>query len=227
MEKVKPSEDIARLLKDVSDRTPPDIKKMGEAVNAFKAAWPTTSGLYVQLQQLSDFIDKSKSELAAFRPDDVKQHFIPKATDELDAIVEATAEATHRIMDAADVIMSVSEKLPAADADKVMAAVTSIYEASTFQDITGQRVTKVIGTLKVIEERIDKMMAGLADLGAATATGSRLGGAESLQPSQPQSVSSQDDIDALFTSGSTLEGPALPSQAKSQAEIDDLFNKSE
>lgn len=227
MEKVKPSEDIARLMKDVRDRTPPDIKKMGEAVNAFKAAWPTTIGLYVQLQLLSDFIDKSKCELAAFRPDDVKRHFIPKATDELDAIVEATAEATHRIMDAADVIVSMADKLSAPDADKVMAAITSIYEACTFQDITGQRVTKVVGTLKIIEERIDKMMAGLADLGVAAPTEVLPERAVAASPHQPQSVSSQDDIDALFNTASILDGPALPSQARSQAEIDDLFNKSE
>ena len=41
--------------------------------------------------------------------------------------------------------------MPAA---KLQDAVTRIYEACSFQDITGQRITKVVTTLKVIEEKV-------------------------------------------------------------------------
>ena len=36
--------------------------------------------------------------------------------------------------------------------------VMGIFEHSNFQDITGQRITKVVNTLKFVEDRIDKMI---------------------------------------------------------------------
>ena len=41
--------------------------------------------------------------------------------------------------------------MPAA---KLQDAVTQIYEACSFQDITGQRITKVVTTLKAIEGKV-------------------------------------------------------------------------
>jgi chemotaxis protein CheZ len=184
--------------------------------------WPNKNGLYEQLHRLSEFIVKTRQELADLRPTEVKQSFLPKATDELDAIVEATASATHRIMDAADVIMRVIERLPAAEAAEATNAVTSIYEACTFQDITGQRVTKIVGVLKVIESRIDKMMSALGDVGVPASA------APEDAPAPSSGSSSQADIDSMFgpDSGdapSTLDGPALPGKGRSQDEIDALF----
>jgi chemotaxis protein CheZ len=122
-------------------------------------------------------------------------------------------------MDAADIITEVAGRLCREDSEKTMNAVTSIYEACTFQDITGQRVTKVINVLKVIEDRIDHMITAMGEIEAATAP----------VQAAASAANNQDDIDALLfgkpanTKGSTLHGPALPGQAKTQAEIDALF----
>ncbi len=192
---------------------------------------PNDRELYGQLKKLATFIAAAREEVAALRPDEMKQEFIPNATDELDAIVEATAAATNRIMDAADVIMDVAGRIPAGEAEKATAAVTSIYEACTFQDITGQRVSKVINVLRVIEDRIDKMMAALGEI-------DRSAGKTDGAPAKAKvaaASASQSDIDSLFSDQAPAEtqkekdarllnGPALPGQAPTQDDIDALFS---
>jgi chemotaxis protein CheZ len=174
--------------------------------------WPNNRELYLQLHGLADFITKTRQELATLRPGEVKHEFILKATDELDAIVEGTASATHRIMDAADVIMDTASGIDKASADKVMNAVTSIYEACTFQDITGQRVTKVISMLRVIEERIDKMVAALGEGNSDLADTPTPDASPTLTPEKGAA------------SGSVLHGPALPGTGPAQSEIDRIFS---
>jgi chemotaxis protein CheZ len=171
------------------------------------SSWPSDKGLYLELKRLAAFIEQTKAEIAALRPDEVKLAFLPKATDELDAIVRSTAEATNRIMDAAEIVSGVADKIDAEGSGKLMDAVTSIYEACSFQDITGQRITKVVNTLKVIESRIDQMIfsAGAAGEAAAIAP---------ISVEQPPHALSDSEL---------LNGPALPGQGRSQEEIDALL----
>lgn len=169
--------------------------------------WPNDRGIYLQLQRLADFITTTRQELAALRPGEVKQQFLSKATDELDAIVESTSSATHRIMDAADSLMDLAGELDEKASGKVMEAATSIYEACSFQDITGQRVTKIVGMLKVIEERIDKMVDAMDGKKSASPDVSE-------EPEAPPAPAHQ---------GSTLEGPALPGLGTSQSDIDKIL----
>jgi len=233
MDKIKTSDQISAHLSAIESLNPQDLSGIGQAVGHLMSKWPNDRGIYLQLQKLAEFISKTRQELAALRPSEVKQEFIPKATDELDAIVEATASATHRIMDAADVIMDVAGRLPVADSEKAMAAVTSIYEACTFQDITGQRVTKVVNMLKVIEERIDKMVTALGELGPVGGQTTAERGAPP-EEGRPATSASQVDIDAMFANdfaaadpekkqGSVLEGPALPGQGASQSDVDAIL----
>lgn len=227
MEQIKSSADIAHYLKLIESKTRNDLRGRQEAVEKVISHWPNNRGLYTQLQKLAEFISKTRAELALLRPNEMKQQFIPKATDELDAIVEATASATHRIMDAADLIMTCAESAPDDVSAKINSAVTSIFEACTFQDITGQRVTKIVSMLKVIETRIDKMVEAVGE-------GEVVAGVEKQAEEEPVSSSSQDEIDALFatgpsatnpdgTKGSTLHGPALPGQGASQDDVDAIL----
>ncbi|MGE3476379.1 MAG: chemotaxis protein CheZ [Rhodospirillaceae bacterium] len=217
MDRIKSSRDLSQQL-NVAESVPPhNLGVVQQVVDRLMSQWPNNRGIYLQLQRLADFITKTRSELSSFRPQEMKEQFIPKAADELDAIVEATAAATHTIMDAADVIMDIAGRLEKADSDKAMAAVTSIYEACTFQDITGQRVTKVVNVLKVIEERIDKMVLALGEL-------------EPLDQAQIEALDLAAANPAFApeapapSSGSALHGPALPGQGKSQAEIDAILS---
>ena len=170
----------------------------------------TPAAVYLELKHLAEFIQDTKTEIAALRPDVVKQQYLPTAADELDAIVAATAHATNAIMDAADSISA------AGDSPAITDAVTKIYEACTFQDITGQRITKVVKVLKVIEERIDRLLIAV-------------GGADPL-PLEQLDAAGADSFEALFGSAdqdrsdaALLNGPALPANAHSQDEIDALL----
>ena len=60
--------------------------------------------LYQELETLAKVIQAAKREIASVQPHDIPHHHIPLATDELDAVVAATAAATGVILDEAEVL---------------------------------------------------------------------------------------------------------------------------
>jgi chemotaxis protein CheZ len=164
--------------------------------------------LYSELESLATYIHSAKAEIASLRPDEVKDKYITSASDELDAIVEATADATNTIMDATEIIEAVMDEVEPEAAAKLMAGTTKIYEACTFQDITGQRITKVVSALKHIEERVDALIA---------AFGSEIDKFKAANP-DPES-----DKPKVLTDEDLLEGPQLEGQGRSQDDIDALL----
>lgn len=119
---------------------------------------PEDVRLYREVEDLARYIQSAKAEIAALNPADIREEFLPTAADELDAIVQSTEAATGEIMDATEAIEDLVARLPEDVAASVRAATTRIYEACSFQDITGQRVTKVVRTLKSIEDRVDGLV---------------------------------------------------------------------
>jgi chemotaxis regulatin CheY-phosphate phosphatase CheZ len=108
-----------------------------------------------EFEILTAQVRRVRGELAAIRPDELRDLHIARASDHLDA-VETTAEsATNRILDAAEQIeMFAREGLDGAPAETVTSSVTRIYEACNFHDLTAQRVRKVAETLDLIEIRL-------------------------------------------------------------------------
>lgn len=158
--------------------------------------------LYRELEELSHVIEAAKHEITTIQPHDIRDRHIPMATDELDAVVAATAEATSSILGAAEVIERSTENAPAEMKAILANEVTRIYEACNFQDITGQRITKVVSTLKYIETKIDALLnafgAGLVatqPVAPAREENSLVNG-----PQLPAAANSQDDIDAILAS---------------------------
>ncbi len=168
------------------------------------------ASLYRELEALAGFIQAARRDIAALRPKDIKRQYIASATDELDAIVGATEAATNDILDAAEQIEPMLGALPRDTADRLIEITTQIYEACNFQDITGQRVTKVVDALKHIEQRIGALVAAFEPEwdhereGAPAAppgTGRRLDDADLLNgPQLPHVASNQDEVDALLAS---------------------------
>lgn len=159
--------------------------------------------LYRELEELARYIHHVKSEVAAVRPADIRDEHIATATDELDAVVGATERATFAIFDACDVVGAVAGAVDAENAGKLNDAVTRIYEACNFQDITGQRITKVVKALKHIELKVDALVAAL--------------GEEAFHAPDPAQPGDDDPDKAL------LHGPQSEAQAASQDEIDRLL----
>ena len=121
--------------------------------------------------------------------------------DELEEIVTETARAANRIMDAAEAIEKRrggrwSRRRPHALTD----AVTSIYEASAFQDITGQRITKIVRRLAgTWRPSWPRWPAPSGRWTTAQAARTPEGDAALLNgPQLEKNASSQTDIDALF-----------------------------
>ena len=161
-----------------------------------------------ELGDLAHFIQGARQEIAALCPDDIGKRHFAAATDELDAIVSHTEEATGNILDAAESIEPPAETLDAAPAEKICAAVTKIYEACNFQDITGQRIGKVVAALKHIENRVEALAAALDGGGGAAAA------EEDAQERRTPKPSSDQEL---------LNGPQLPGSATRQEEIDALL----
>ena len=159
--------------------------------------------IYHELRALHDLIEETRKEISAARMGDISGTHIPSATDELDAVVAATEVATGTIMDSCDAITAYSENLDSAHKDFLVGEVTKVLEACSFQDITGQRITKVIRSLKTIDEKINGLMAVLEDkipgLPSTALEDTRVGDSRLLNgPQMPDKAISQDDIDKLL-----------------------------
>ncbi|GAB6054200.1 hypothetical protein JCM17960_30200 [Magnetospira thiophila] len=169
-----------------------------------------TAMLKKQLLELHDYMQQVRREIAAIhRPPDPDHHF-SVVGDQLDAIVVATEEATHEIMECMESNARIIEELRPSMADAAQrerlsalaANGTRVFEACTFQDITGQRITKVVTSLKYLETRINAIV--------------DVGGRQQVETTPVAAVTQEADR-------ARLAGPALPDQGISQEEIDKLF----
>ena len=165
------------------------------------------------LEDLASYIRETKSEIMSLNPEEISEEHLPTASVELDAIVSATEKATHSIMEAAEIVEQVSGEIDSELAEKLTTATTQIYEACSFQDITGQRVSKVIKALQEIEGKIDDLIGAFGDDdGAAREERRRVREAQREEKRQE-----------AIAEGELLEGPQLPENAISQDDIDALF----
>jgi hypothetical protein len=127
------------------------------------------------LIEMAKAIARTRAEIAAIKPDAEHDGKIGAASVELDAIVRATESATSDVLAAAEQIQEIAWTMREADSDPAVcdqldARATEIYTACSFQDLTGQRIHKVIDVLHYLEQRINAMIAiwGDADVGAPT-----------------------------------------------------------
>jgi chemotaxis protein CheZ len=160
-----------------------------------------------ELKNISQYINHAKVELNTIHPQELTSTHIQKATDELDAVIKATEDATGSILDAVEMISNVSLDCDSEKQEKLLEAVTKIYEACNFQDITGQIITRVVTTMRHVETKVNDII-------------SVLGNREQLKNdglSDPKEHEVKDDK-------SLLSGPQLKGAAPNQDDIDALFN---
>ncbi len=160
---------------------------------------------YAELEDLATYIRHAKQEIAAIQPKDISTSHIPNATDELDAVVGATEDATNKIMDVCDEITSIAGSCAPEINEKLIACTTKVYEACNFQDITGQRITKVVQTLKHIDGKVGALLLALGEE-------IHRGGGDTAPPAP---VDSEKVL---------LNGPQLPKNAIDQDAIDRLLS---
>ena len=169
--------------------------------------------LKVELDAISEAIQRTKQEIATLHYAGVRGREMARATDELGAIEMGTETATNTILAASERIDELAGNLAAriVGDDKEIAReisdqVISIFEACNFQDITGQRISKVVGAMRFVEERVEQMI-------------QIWGGLESFKEIETLELAEQSGDRAL------LNGPALESEngCTSQSDIDALF----
>jgi chemotaxis protein CheZ len=207
------SDDILREIAELRKLITPQKEISQEIVEEYRRQFTEAYKLKVELDGIQEAIMRTKREIATLHVSGFKGEDMTRVTDELDAVVGGTENATDQILAAAEAIDDKAANLiarlkgdNAALAADIQDKVVQIFEACNFQDLTGQRITKVVNVLKFIEDRVIRMMeiwGGLETFQSIEADESlrRVGDAALLNgPALPEAdgVASQDDIDALF-----------------------------
>src|SRR4051795_5486143 len=183
-------------------------------LETYRAQIEQCEKLKVELDLICDAINRTKREIAVLHGTSFNGEEMAKVNGELGAVVGGTEHATQQILEAAESIdqaASALVKVNSPDQQKVLSEeiqerVVSIFEACNFQDLTGQRISKVMATMKFIENHITVMMDIWGGVDAIKAhapliADTREGDAKLLNgPKIEGDVghASQDDIDALF-----------------------------
>ncbi|HEX2524693.1 MAG TPA: protein phosphatase CheZ [Geminicoccus sp.] len=166
-----------------------------------------TASIVWDLKALATYIEHARHEIVSIRAEEIAARFIPTASDELGAINQHLEHATDRILDSCETIEGLSGDLSQERAATMGSAITAIYEACNFQDLTGQRISKIVATLQEIERRISVLIAR---------TDGMLG---RCSPTEDTPAAAK-EVPQL------LNGPALPGQGVSQDDVDALIGAS-
>ena len=219
MARVIATEKVRRMIQEI-------MPQMGQSPRA--SAVEHVRILRKELQEISAHIMQTRDEISALRPDQEGNSRIYLATSELDSIVSTTERATYDILNGVERIQAAAQKLPespeaTAIVKEINSQATEIMTACSFQDLTGQRITKVVNALRYIETRINAMIGiwGIEE-------GAKKEDARSSEDKRPDAhllngpqndAADQSEIDSLFDSA-----PAPASApAADQNTIDSLF----
>lgn len=184
-----PMDEITRLLENIVQSISP-------------GGSPSELFLRDEITKIASHIQATKREILALSPSEDTNKHIGTAAIQLDAVVKATEEAAHTIMDAADEIQNVAAGADEALRQQITDITARIYEACNFQDLTGQRIRKVMQALDYTESRIQRLIGMFSSEGA-------------IPPEAIEKAASAEE--------ELLNGPQLPGHAPSQAEIDAMF----
>jgi chemotaxis protein CheZ len=191
-----------------------EVAEAHAVLETYRAQIEQCEKLKVELDLIYDAINRTKREIAVLHGKSFSGEEMARVNGELGAVVGGTEEATQQILEAAESIdqsASALMKVNSPDQQKLLSEeiqekVVSIFEACNFQDLTGQRIKKVMTTMKFIENHITVMMDIWGGVDAIKAhapaiVDTREGDEKLLNgPKLDHDVghASQDDIDALF-----------------------------
>jgi chemotaxis protein CheZ len=183
-------------------------------LQTYRAQIEQCEKLKVELDLIHDAIIRTKQEIAMLHGKSFDGAQMAKMTGELGAVVGGTEQATQQILEATEAIDQAATALAKVTSpdqqrllsEEIQERVVSIFEACNFQDLTGQRISKVMATMKFIEHHIIVMMdiwggVDAIKAHAPAAVDHRVGDARLLNGPKlagDAGHASQDDIDAMF-----------------------------
>lgn len=187
---------------------------------SYRSELRAVSNLRSDITEIDEAIRGTKKELAAIK---VGNNIggVDIAALELTTVVSQTEAATNDILAASEAIETMAGAIQSEtdlDAAKSLAAeiaerITIIYMACNFQDLSGQRVSRVVETLNFVEGRIHKMI-------------DAWGGLQALHDLIEAEIRSKEEEKETEGSAALLTGP-VPVNGEDhvgQNEIDALFS---
>ena len=193
---------------------PATVAEAQAMLETYRAQIEQCEKLKIELDLIHDAIDRTKREIAVLHGTSFSGEEMARVNGELGAVVGGTEEATQHILEAAESIDQAATalgKVTSAEqqaqlAEEIQERVVSIFEACNFQDLTGQRIKKVMTTMRFIENHITVMM----DI---------WGGVDAIKAHVPPVVDTRSEDEKL------LNGPKLAEDVghASQDDIDALF----
>jgi len=205
--------EIMQALASLRELMEPTHKASHSLLEEHRRDLQEAARLKEELDAISEAIQRTKQEIATLHYAGAQGREMARVTDELGAIVLGTETATNSILAAAEKVDELSANLAArvSGDDKEIAReiseqVIGIFEACNFQDITGQRISKVVSAMRFVEERVNQMI-------------EIWGGLESFRDIPRYQDPGREGDRAL------LNGPALDGEGgrTSQDDIDALF----
>ena len=192
-----------------------EVAEAHALLETYRAQIEQCEKLKVELDLIHDAISRTKREIAVLHGKSFDGNEMAKVTGELGAVVGGTEQATQQILEAAESIdqaASALAKVTSPDQQKILSEeiqerVISIFEACNFQDLTGQRISKVMATMKFIENHITIMM----DI---------WGGVDAIRAHVPPMADDRREGSARLLNGPKMDGDAGHA---SQNDIDALF----
>ncbi|NGM37660.1 protein phosphatase CheZ [Methylobacterium sp. DB0501] len=158
-------ERISEILATVNELKRLTQTTTGDVIDACRREITEVYGLRNELDVMKAAIGRTKHEIAVLHRQDFDGKGVRRAAGELDAVVDATERATTTILAAvediethASVLRSSGALKDRSDVDAILERTVVLYEACNFQDLTGQRISKIVSVLKFVEDHIDRMI---------------------------------------------------------------------
>lgn len=199
----------------------------------------TTSSLDVlrrELETMAASIARTRREIASIKPEGPGNNRIMTATEELDHVVKSTEKATSDILSAAERVQAIVGELRAKGIDDPLCDEldmhgTNMMMACSFQDLTGQRMSKVVNTLRYLETRVNAMIEiwGISAADTEKLVDKRMDTKPDAHllngPARDGEGVAQDDVDRLLngTLAPQDDLATMPEGPASQDDIDQLF----
>ncbi len=214
---------ILTEIRELRNLVKPAGKVTIDIVDAYRREISEVLKLRTDLQDIERAINDTRKEMASLHVGAPSTVGMDQLSGELGAVVSQTEAAANTILSSAELIgnelfvlrSSLGDKTENnASFDKMEAEVSKLFEACHFQDLTGQRISRVGDTLSFIENQISR----LTDIWGGLAALDHLLEAEALAKAQEEETIGDHAL---------ANGPQLMVEEighVNQLEIDSLFN---
>ena len=160
-------------------------------------------GLRVQseIEHLSKVVEKTSGKIIKLRPEEIPGWRLDAARNELDAVIQHTEAAASDFLSAAEELDAIADTLPKKKAELLRSVTTKMYETSTFQDISGQRLVNAKNALTEIDNCVTGVLKAL--------------GHETRAEEPP--------VNAVMDESDLLNGPQMQGSGVNQEDVDALL----